>query len=203
MNIVFYRKLSNLFSGILLALVTTQANSFEITPLLGYNFGDTLAKTTSGESIKPVASTSLGFIVGFNRDASSQYEFLYSHQDTELRSNSLTPGPTIDLTVDYYHIGGTTLYKSGNLRPFVSGAMGITHLSPGANLSSETRLSFSIGGGVKVPLSERIGLRFEGRGYGTVFDSSAAIFCSGGCVARFSGSVYLQFEAMAGVIIAF
>ena len=182
-----------------------QAETLTITPLYGYRISDTLAKTTIfGESIKPDESTTLGFILGIDKNSATQYEFLFSSQDTRLRTNTLTPNPTLDVTVDYYHLGGTNVYSGAKLKPFVSGGLGVTHISPGDNLSSETKLSFSIGGGVKVPLSHQVGLRFEGRGFGTVVNSNSSIFCSsGGCSANFSGNKYLQFEAFMGVSIAF
>ena len=181
-----------------------QANDFDITPLYGYRISDSLAKTTVfGESIKPEETTTIGFVLGIDKNSASQYEFLFSSQDTRLVTNTLVPTPTLGLTIDYYHFGGTTIFKGGDLKPFVSGGLGVTHISPDGNLSSETKFSLSIGGGIKVPLSHQIGLRFEGRGFGTVVNSSSGIFCSGGCSASFSGDMYLQFEAFMGVSVAF
>jgi hypothetical protein len=52
---------------------------------------------------------------------------------------------------------------------------------------------------------ERIGLRLEGRVYGTFTSSSGAIFSGGGgCSFGFTGSnVFWQFEATAGIVIEF
>lgn len=163
-----------------------------------------MAKTTTfGETIKPEETTTIGFILGVDKNPTTQYEFLFSSQDTRLTISTLTP-TTFGLTIDYYHFGGTTVYKSGRLRPFVSGGLGVTHLNPDGNLSSETRFSLSLGGGIKVPLSHQVDLRFEGRGFGTVVNSNSSILCSnGGCSAGFAGSLYLQFEAFMGVSIAF
>jgi opacity protein-like surface antigen len=95
-------------------------------------------------------------------------------------------------------------YDYDKLHPFVSGGLGATHISPANNdFSSETKFSLSIGGGLKFPLSQNIGLRLEARGYGTVVSSGGTILCSGGCIAKFTGSLFMQFEASAGLSIAF
>jgi opacity protein-like surface antigen len=87
----------------------------------------------------------------------------------------------------------------------VSGGLGLTRVSPeNAVYSSETNFSLSIGGGVKLPLSEKIALRLEGRWYGTVVDGSGGLLCvNGACAINFSGNLYVQIEALAGLSMEF
>ena len=131
----------------------------------------------------------------------TNYDFLFSRQSTELQT---TTGANESLRIDYYQIGGTVFYPQDKLLPFVTGGLGATHISPANDaFSSTTKFSLSVGGGLKFPLSQNIGLRLEARGYGTVVSSGGTILCSGGCVAKFSGSLFMQFEASAGLSIAF
>ena len=58
----------------------------------------------------------------------------------------------------------------------------------------------TLGGGVKVPISPKVGFRFEGRGAFMLATSSASGVCGGGrCVLSFSGSGIVQLELLAGV----
>ena len=83
--------------------------------------------------------------------------------------------------------------------------MGITRITPSNEVfGSETKFSFSLGGGVKVPITENSGIRFEGRVLGTTTGGDSTIICANGqCVAKFEGSLFLQYEANIGFAIAF
>ena len=89
--------------------------------------------------------------------------------------------------------------------PFATGGMGITRITPSNEVfGSETKFSFSLGGGVKVPITENSGIRFEGRVLGTTTGGDSTIICANGqCVAKFEGSLFLQYEANIGFAIAF
>ena len=70
--------------------------------------------------------------------------------------------------------------------------------------NTETKFSFSLGGGIKIPLTEHIGLRVEGRGFGTMFDENSSLFCvNNRCAVRVEGDVIWQFTGFAGVVFSF
>jgi hypothetical protein len=56
---------------------------------------------------------------------------------------------------------------------------------------------------VKIPVSKRVGLRLEGRGFLTILPESTDLFCvsSGGaaCDVRVQGDVFGQVELLAGI----
>jgi opacity protein-like surface antigen len=185
------------------AVSTAHAKDFEITPFIGWRTSDSLEEVNTGTTIKLDETSSYGLLLSMKKDADTNYDFLFSRQNTQLRPASPS-GVAESLRLDYYQVGGTIFYDHGKLLPFVSGGLGATHISPANDIySSETKFSLSIGGGLKVPLTQSLGLRFEVRGYGTAVGSSGAILCSGGCVVKFSGSLFLQFEASAGLSFAF
>jgi opacity protein-like surface antigen len=183
---------------------TILAQNYEITPLLGWRTSSSLEDTSTGESIDLDETSSFGIILSMKQKRDTFYDFLFSRQDTELQSSTASAAPT-GVRFDYYHLGGTVYYEHDTLNPFVSGGLGATHISPANDyFSSETNFSLSIGGGLKFPFSRNIGLRLEVRGYGTVVDSDGSILCANGaCVAKFKGSLFTQFEASAGLSIAF
>ena len=181
-------------------LTPAYAQDYEITPYIGWRTSSSLEDADTGETIDLKETDSFGIILSMKKNQDTNYDFLFSRQNTELKSSTVTES----LRIDYYHLGGTIFYDYDKLHPFVSGGLGATHISPANDaFSSETKFSLSVGGGLKFPLTQNVGLRLEARGYGTVVSSGGTIMCSGGCVAKFTGSLYMQFEALAGLSIAF
>ncbi len=179
------------------------AQNYEITPFTGWRTSDSLEEVNTGATVNVKETGSFGILLSLKKDAYTNYDFLFSRQNTELQP-STAPGNTESLRIDYYQIGGTVFYDHDKLNPFITGGLGATHITPADDrFSSETKFSLSVGGGLKFPLNRNIGLRLEARGYGTVVDSGGSILCSGGCVAQFKGSLFMQFEASAGLSIAF
>jgi opacity protein-like surface antigen len=181
-------------------LTPAYAQDYEITPYIGWRTSSSLEDAETGETIDLKETDSLGIILSMKKNLDTNYDFLFSRQNTELKSSTVTES----LRIDYYHLGGTIFYDYDKLHPFVSGGLGATHISPANDaFSSETKFSLSVGGGLKFPLTQNVGLRLEARGYGTVVSSGGTIMCSGGCVAKFTGTLFMQFEALAGLSIAF
>jgi opacity protein-like surface antigen len=178
----------------------------EITPFGGFRFGGSFEDNTTGTNFKVGESGSFGLILGLRDTVETHYELLYSFQRTELSGGGIFGGgPLFDLDIHYLHLGGTYEFPGeGKVLPFISGGLGVTFLVPtGAGLDSSTNFSLSMGGGVKVPLSGKVGLRFEGRGYLTILPNNTEIFCvsSGGaaCAVRVQGDVLGQFELLTGL----
>jgi opacity protein-like surface antigen len=195
-----------LFATVLLQThaAMVHAQKYEITPYVGWRTSSNLEEEATGATIDLKETRSFGVIVSMQQKPGTHYDFLFSRQTTELESHNTLVNST-SLRFDYYQIGGTVVYDHDQLHPFVTGGLGATHISP-ANpaFSSETNFSLSIGGGLKFPMTRNIGLRLEVRGYGTVTDSEGSILCAGGgCYAKFKGSLFMQFEANAGLSIAF
>lgn len=179
------------------------AQDVEITPFVGWRASDSVEEVNTGTTIKLDETRSYGLLLSLKQDPDVSYDFLFSRQNTQLQPDSPT-GSTESLRLDYYQVGGTVFYDYDKLHPFVTGGLGATHISPANDaFSSQTKFSLSLGGGLKIPVTQRLGLRFEARGYGTVVGSSGAILCSGGCVVQFNGSLFMQFEASAGLTVAF
>ena len=109
--------------------------------------------------------------------------------------------------IEYYQVGGVAEYTQDTYTPYLVGTIGAARFSPSGDLDSETRFAATLGGGVKWFVSKNIALKFEGRGFISIFDSNTDVFCvsSGGATCRFrvSGSVVWQLEANAGVVIRF
>ena len=109
-----------------------------------------------------------------------------------------------DIDVDHYFVGGTYQWEMSHpVRPFVSADLGILHLSP-EGFDGDTRFAFAVGGGVKLPISDHLGLRFDGRWVLSRLSGDTDIFCNGGsCLVVSDGTFFDQFEFSAGLSFKF
>jgi opacity protein-like surface antigen len=179
----------------------------EVTAFGGLRFGGGFEDANTGTSIELNDSGSYGLAVDFDLSQDQQIEIYLSRQSTALSAGGpFTGNPLFDLSVEYYHVGGLYLIDVDNdrVRPFVSGTLGLTHMNPqGADLNSETRFSLAFGGGAKLFVTERLGLRLDARGIYTALNSNGAVFCSGGCAITVQSSGFLQGELSAGLVLRF
>ncbi len=177
----------------------------ELTPFAGFRFGGSFEDNTTGLDLDVDEGESFGLILDVRATHETEYELFYSVQKTTLQGEGLFAGePLFDLDIHYLHIGGTYLFPGERVRPFIGAGLGLTYFSPdGPGLDSEINFSLSLGGGVKIPISKRVGLRFEGRGFLTILPDNTDIFCvsSGGaaCAVRVQGDVFGQVLLLGGI----
>lgn len=199
--------------GVLLSLASLTAlgaeeapeyNTFELTPFAGYMFGGEFADATTGDDLDLDEDTSYGLIFNIAADQHRHYEFLYTMQSTAL--DGATP---LDMDVQYLQLGGTVSHPDmTRVIPYFGLTVGAARFEPdAAGYDSETRLAFSAGGGVRVPITDHIGVRFDARAYFTLLDSDGEIFCvsSAGatCAIRAKSDTFVQYAASLGVVIGF
>jgi hypothetical protein len=203
------------FAAIALAPAVAQADEgfkprFEVTPFVGYRTGDDfdLEDANGVETTADVDdAASFGVDVGIYRDRTSFYELLYSRKQGDL-DFKLATAPDAELTTEYYHFGGTLLFPDeGYAVPWLSLTIGATRLAASGPYDSETRFSTSLGGGLRLPVTDNVSANLGVRGYLTLLDSDSDIFCVGNgdlnCVVRSTGSTYVEFEASLGLSVAF
>jgi opacity protein-like surface antigen len=189
--------------GTLIPYGAMAADGWEFMPFAGYRFGGSFDDEISGDNLDLDDQGNWGFTISSPRSSTIRYEFLYSHQETRLRETT-HPEDAFDLDIHYLHLGGTVDVNQERFIPFFSGGIGMTYMSPGrSGFSDEIRLSLSLGGGVKWYPTDRLGIRFELRGYGTMMDTRGSLFCSGGCTLELSSDLLPQFETNLGLIFRF
>jgi len=203
-------RLHLLAAALLLASVLFPAGAgaewgLEITPYAGYAIGGNFEDNTTGATLDVKEGGNFGFVLGMPDTPDTQYELFYGFQRTKVTGGGTFGGDTLfDLDIHYLHLGGTYMFAREKVRPFLSGGLGATHLVPhGSGLNQKTYFSLSLGGGVKIPISGHVGLRFEGRGFLTILPDTTEIFCvsSGGaaCDVKVQGDVLGQILLMAGI----
>jgi hypothetical protein len=203
---------------LLLLLCTTSGTAladdsyrFEVTPFAGYRMGGQFETEDGSVDIRLRDSASVGFIVNGDVSDETEWEFLYSNQQTEARATDV-PGAAEEL-VDYdthtVQLGGTYLFEGESVIPYLAMTIGGTHIRTQAiEEQSDTFLSGSIGLGLRFLPSSRVGIRLEARAYGVLVDSSTDLFCSTGpnanvCAVRLKGELASQIETFAGIAIRF
>ncbi len=192
---------------LLLLLLPASARAergIEITPFAGLLVGGSFWDGASGDYLHVAGSAGFGLVLGLLDTPRTHYELVYSFQRTGLRGGASDGSDRRDdLDIHYLHVGSTYEFTRERFRPFISAGAGLTALDLDGGGSS-AHFSLSLGGGVKIPLSDRVGLRLEGRGYLTILADSVSVFCisSGGgssCDVGAGGDSLGQFEALAGL----
>lgn len=201
-----------LIAGVMAALVVSApanaqerpVNRVEITPLVGYGFGGEFENTVDGTERDFDETVGFGLIVDVAADRWRHYEFLFATLDSEVGGTN-----KFDMGVQYLHLGGTVSHQDGQrVIPYFGLTIGATRFSPDqAGLGDETKLSFSAGGGVRIPIAAHIAVRFDARAFVTVLDSDEDIFCNaaGGasCDIRAKSDTFMQYMTSLGVTFAF
>lgn len=183
--------------------VGTASDGLEFIPFVGYRLGGSILNELSPAPPELDERENWGFSLMTSSVSSTRYEFLYAHQGTRL-SDMTDSRDAFDLDVHYLHLGGTVDLPHEELVPFFSGGIDMTHLNAGrAGYGNETRLSLSLGGGLKWTPSDRFGIRFELRGYGTLGDTGEDLLCASDCEQGLKSYLFPQFETNLGLIYRF
>lgn len=214
----------------LLPALAAADEGVEVTLFGGVRVGGAVEEVDGGDS-EFEEGVSYGIAVDVPIGDGVQIEVLISHQEAELVAGQGVPGSPrqLDLDVDYFHVGA--LWEWGperrtrpfrrhkgkdratlppppappRTRPFMTVTGGLAEFNPrGQQLDSESFFSFAVGGGAKHVLGDHVGLRFEGRIFGSWVDGSREVFCNpDGCFGRVSGSILWQFEGTVGLMLKF
>lgn len=189
----------------------------EITPIAGWRFGGTTSEPAAGtvETVTIPDSVTWGATVEYAFTPWGSIEALWSHQGSELSATFRSPAPAgVDpklahLNVDTFQIGG--LWQSGDAssraRLFFDILFGVTLLSPSPELSTLSRFSASVGGGVKYFVADHFGLRLGARWMPVYVNSPEGPFevCRDqlGCTTYYGTSLVSQGDAYGGLILRF
>lgn len=184
---------------------------FEVTPFLGYRLGggfDAEASDgTSAGSVDVEDDGSWGIDVGLYARPDGFYELLYSTQAARLDSREPALAG-VEVTTEYYQIGGTAFFPGEQwLVPYVSMTVGAARFSADG-YDSKTRFSGSLGGGLRLPFTDRFAATVGVRGYLTFVESDTGFFCvsnagEAACLVTSSGSTFFQGEAQLGFTVRF
>jgi hypothetical protein len=180
-------------------------NRFEITPFVGSMAGGEFEDPADDSERDLDGGTSRGLIVDIAAEHWRHYEFFYSDLDTEVEGE--TP---FDMSVRYLQIGGIVSHpEMRRVIPYFGMTIGAAQFSPDEpGLDDETKFAFTAGGGLRIPITEHFGVRFDARAFVTVLDSEGDLFCvsdaaGAACRIRAKSDTFVQYAASLGVIVGF
>jgi opacity protein-like surface antigen len=183
------------------------AGGAELTPQVGYMWGGTQEFIGSGlyplgGDLHANANVTYGGTLGFAIRPGYDFELSYHYQSTDLliRPNGQKSFKGDDLTTQYFLLqGARNLPAKGKAAPFVLGGVGM--VSYNAYNTSKNFLAFDFGGGVKMAINPKVGLRLQVRGLLPVqWFSTGVYFGTGGSGVSVSGSSSLiQGDASLGL----
>jgi hypothetical protein len=182
---------------------------FEITPLVGYQFGGKLRMYEGDLKIKDQMNYGLAASTALSQDA--RVEFMWTHMET---SADFRPyygydflRGSFDLNINYYQIGGVREFPQGGaVVPFGEFTLGAVQFTPSdVNISETWRFSVSLGGGAKFWISDHIGIRLQGRLLMPLYFQGVSIYAGtgGSGMGMGAGVPILQGDFLAGFIFAF
>lgn len=194
-----------------LAIIARPAHAqrrVELTPQAGWLWGGTFEFTNGDVHIN--AAPEYGVTLGVEVHPGYFAELGYQYQASEMigRPNGARSLTLFDMSTHYIHASGRQMFPTqGRAQPFVLGGVGMTIYAPGSTnypglqVNSQYLLSFSMGGGVQVPMNEKIDLRLQARALIPVSWVSGGIYfgSGGGGVTITGGSAILQGDASLGL----
>lgn len=137
----------------------------------------------------------------------TQLILLYDRQDTQITFNPDfgTKQTLGDVAVEYWHIGGLRGVPQGNIMPFGSFTLGATRMNyKNSTLSDDWHFSMILGGGAKIYMNERLGIRLQARLPFTFTNTFWGVGCGGGgCGTTIGGTGVGQLDFSGGLMLLF
>ena len=176
------------------------------------------ASTPSG-SIVIDGAVDYGGLIDYSVRPGYGVELLYAYVPTKARFVSFNPGAissseSAGLGLHYIQLGGVVGRPLGRVEPFGALTAGIVIVHPsavkfqdGTTYTGEdsVRFAFTAGLGLKVWMTEQVGLRFEARALVPVYFSGGGFYVGtgGGGVGLSGGIPYAQFDFTGGISVRF
>jgi hypothetical protein len=197
---------------LILATLTSvgHATRFEIAPQVNYVWTSRVGVYWDAKSgdFDLASSPSWGIAVDIDLHSEAQLELLYNRQDTKLEFYEYPTrikNEIADVSLDYLQIGGLYRRPMDKLEPYFLFTLGATRYAfKTTSYGDLWKFSLIFGLGSKVWLSERVGLRFQGRVLMPMSWSGAGLWCGGGsgCGVGVGGtSLMPQFDLGVGLAI--
>lgn len=178
------------------------AQAFEITPCVGYRFGGDFFEIAAARPVDRDGALSLGVLVNVPLRDGLQVEGFFTHQAANVPAaqSIARPAATWRVAVEHFQGGGLQEFGAGNVRPFLTGTLGLSRYAAGGD--NEIRFTVAAGGGVKLRTSRRVGVRFDARVFTTFIDvDGRAVACTTGvCFFDVSTDVVWQAEFTTGLV---
>lgn len=169
----------------------SEAREVYISPMFGYTTAGSLDLGEADlDDVSIEGGLTWGGQLGFSASPGFTFEASYMQQETEISLGGASINPdarrSLDLKVGQLH-GNFLFEKIGygsQTRPYFLLGLGATFFNPdgvdanGRDLDGESRFSFSVGAGVKIDASDKVGLKIQGKYNPTYLDEDyGGVWC--------------------------
>jgi hypothetical protein len=173
---------------IILALIailstTSFAQRKELMAFAGYRTGGSFNVTsTDFLTFEIEDGFNFGLALGLMISPEMEVEFMWSQTNSQLSGYLISPilekEAVFDIHTSQFHVNFLFLFPQGNKRfvPYFLMGLGLTLADPKGEVNGETRFSYSLGGGIKAMVNERMGLRFQAKWNPTYINTSSELW---------------------------
>jgi hypothetical protein len=178
---------------------------WQVTPFLGYSSSldfeamdesEPTPHSSDIDSLQGESSGNWGLFISKEVNDPGMIELLYSHQSTPI-----SPDQPDRLTVDTLHFAGALTLSDNVMAPYIGAGIGLTRFDA---YDSEVAPSMSLALGVQPRLTDRLALRAEVRGYGSLVNEDSQFLCNPEiCAFRVRGELITQWQANVGLTLRF
>jgi len=148
-------------------------DTIELTPTIGFWFGDTLARGSSESvdfDVDIDDGNAYGLRLGYRYTENWALEAGLFHESSDLVTahDEVFGGREVlgDVKLDAFEIGFEGSFGHSRLVPFVAGGVGAMRIDPDmVGMGSETRFVGHFGGGFKLFFTPQLAFRFDYRGH--------------------------------------
>jgi hypothetical protein len=180
----------------------------EVTVFGGYRTGGSFEIRDADGRFELDDAAERGLILNLPHSAETRWELIYAAEDTHAEAAG-TGLDRVALETRLLQVGGIYLFAAEGMQPYLAATVGATRITTRAEtVEDDTFLSGSLGLGLRVRPSARVGLRLEVRLHGALTRRDTDLFCSTGpdvnaCAIRIEGSMLGQVSAFAGLSLRF
>jgi hypothetical protein len=186
--------------------VPASGQAVEVAPLAGYRFNNDLFEAAANRPVDVDGAPIVGGALNVALGNGLSFETLFTRQEADVTAPRSVPAAPARsrVVVDQVLAGGRQEFGVRGARPFFTGLLGLTRYGVEGD-DAEVRFTMGAGGGVRVPVQRRIGVRLDSRVFTTFVDLDArAAACGPGlCLVAVDANVVWQFEFTADVIVVF
>lgn len=156
------------------------AANVEVMPMVGFQVnGSKDLAGPSNDRLDLKNADLRGLSIGYlnNENGELEVSWTRAYSSAEIQQSGGAPPDRFDVRIEQFHLNGLYMIDPAPLQPFVLFGLGATRYTPSGDLSTTTRFSFALGGGVKWLWNDNIGLRFDGRWTPAVVFPGSHFFC--------------------------
>jgi len=189
-------------------VVGIHAQQIELTPQVGYLL-NSKAYFYQG-SLTVEDNLCYGLTIGMPTGWDTYGEFTYTRSDTRTHFLAVKEGyddQSFDMATNYFMLSGTKQAGTQKVVGFGNASFGgVWYDTKSSSISDVWRFAFGLGGGVKLYVSDLIGLRFQGRILFPLYFTGGGMYYgiggggSGGGVYMSSTSTIVQGDLSVGLI---